>query len=132
MPHFDFVFCTLFAQGQAPAERSFIEQFLGSPIVPIIMVLGLLFFMLIMPERKQRERLKQQQAGLKKNDKVVIAGGIYGVVVEAPKEGERIKVRVDENNNTTLRVMRSSVLQVIDDEKPSIKKEAEAAPPSEK
>ena len=112
MFHFEFTRAAIFAQN-AP---NFFEQIVRSPILPIIVIGALLYFMMLRPEKVQRDKLKTQQASLKKNDRVLIAGGIYGIVVDAPKGGERIKVRVDENNNTTIRVMRSSVLQLLDDD----------------
>lgn len=129
MPYIHLPFSALVAQ----AEPNFFEQIIKSPILPFLVIGVLLYFMMLRPEKMQRERLKNQQSALKKNDRVVIAGGIYGIVVDAPKDGDRVKVRVDENNNTTLRVMRSSILQVLDDEsKDGTKKDADTASSAEK
>lgn len=129
MPYFHLPFPAIVAQ----AAPGIFEQLIKSPILPFLVIGVLLYFMMLRPEKMQRERLKNQQASLKKNDRVVIAGGIYGIVVDAPKEGDRVKIRVDENNNTTLRVMRSSILQVLDDEaKEGSKTDADAASTAEK
>jgi preprotein translocase subunit YajC len=45
---------------------------------------------------------------LKKNDRVITVGGIYGVVVNVAKGSEDITIRVDDGNNTRLRVVRSA------------------------
>jgi len=77
-------------------------------------IIGLLFYlMLVRPERKKRAELTGMLAGLKKNDRVVTIGGIFGVVVHAPKESEDIMIRIDDNNNTRLRVLRSAISRVI-------------------
>ena len=42
---------------------------------------------------------------LKKNDRVVTIGGIFGVVVNVQKGSEDVTVRVDESRDTKLRVL---------------------------
>ena len=129
MPYLDFIGWGVLAQGEAPGM---FDQIFNSIIPPIVIIGILMYFMLLLPERRQREKLKQQQSSLKKNDKVMIAGGIYGVVVDAPKEGDRVKVRIDEKTGTAVSVLRGSILQVLGDEskpgesKPADKKEAES------
>jgi preprotein translocase subunit YajC len=120
MPYLDFL---LLAQEGGNSFESLFR------ILPPFIIIGLLlYFMMIRPEKRQRDKLREQQSTLKKNDRVVIAGGIYGIVGDAPKDGDRVKVRVDENNNTTLRVMRNSILQVLDDDaKATSKKDAGAS-----
>ena len=46
-----------------------------------LMILVLYFFMW-RPESKRRKQMAQFRAGLKKGDKIITAGGIYGVVKE--------------------------------------------------
>ena len=44
---------------------------------------------------------------LKKNDRVVTIGGIYGTVVNAQKDLDEVTIKVDESTNTKLRMQRS-------------------------
>ena len=54
---------------------------------------------------------------LKKNDRVVTAGGIFGTVVAV--QPDAVVLRVDENANTRIRVQRSSISRVVTDGEPA-------------
>ena len=80
-------------------------------------IIGILFYMmLIRPERRKRAELDSMLQNLKKNDAVITVGGIYGTVANAPQGSRFITLKVDENSNTRLRVLRSSISQVVSGE----------------
>ena len=77
-------------------------------------IIGILFYMmLIRPERRKRADLERMLGNLKKNDRVITIGGIYGTIVNAPQGSKEVTLKVDENNNIRLRVLRSSISQVL-------------------
>jgi preprotein translocase subunit YajC len=82
------------APAAAPNAR---EAFVG--LLPIILIFMIVYFLLIMPEqRKQKAQVKKHEAmikGLKKNDKVITAGGIHGVVVNVKDSTVVLKVDDD-------------------------------------
>ncbi len=87
-----------------------------SLLMPILMI-GVLFYLLIVrPEKRKQADVAQMQANLKKNDHVVTAGGILGVVVNASQGSGEVTLRVDDN--TRIRVLRSSILRVVSADKP--------------
>ena len=58
------------------------------------------------PQRKQQKLLEEMRKALKKGDKVVTAGGIYGVIADVDEttvlmrvDGD-VKIRVDKNSIT--------------------------------
>src|SRR2546423_12108097 len=53
---------------------------LGSPLVMMVVVMGIFYVMLILPQQRQRKRLQQMLAALKAGDKVITNGGIYGTI----------------------------------------------------
>ncbi len=91
----------------------------GAKLNPILafapwIIIGVLFYMMmIRPERRKRADLNNMLDNLKKNDRVITVGGIYGTVVNTPQGGEEVTLKVDENTNTRLRVLRSSISRVI-------------------
>lgn len=88
-----------------------------SLLMPIVMI-GVLFYLLIVrPEKRKQADVAQMQANLKKNDHVVTAGGMLGVVVIASQGSGEVTLRVDDNN-TRIRVLRSSILRVVSGDKP--------------
>ena len=90
-----------------------------NPVNPLFqfapfIIIGVLFYvMLIRPERRRRTDQQQMQSNLKKNDRVIMTSGIYGTVVNAPQDSNVVSLRVDDSNNVRLRVLRSSILQVV-------------------
>ena len=87
-------------------------------LLPPLMIIGLLFyFMILRPERRRRADHEQLQTELKKNDEIITIGGVYGTVVNAQQDADYITIKVDENSNTKLRITRSSVQTVVNKEK---------------
>ena len=70
-----------------------------------LMILVLYFFMW-RPESKRRKQMAQFRAGLKKGDKIITAGGIYGVV----KEIKETTLLIEVDGNVTLRIDKNMVV----------------------
>ncbi len=88
------------------------------------LAIGLLFyFLMVRPERRKRAGIARMQDDLKKNDRIVTIGGIMGVVVNTQKESNEVTIRVDDNNNTRIHILRSSISRVLTDDKSDAKKE---------
>ena len=65
--------------------------------IMLILIFVVMWVFMIMPQRKQQKEAEAFRKGLKKGDKVVTAGGIYGTIAEV-KENERFVVlRVDKD-----------------------------------
>ena len=80
-------------------------------VVPLIL-LGVLFYFLIVGGGRRREKQRQQQLStLSRGDRVTTIGGIIGNVVDA--SGDEIVLKIDENNNTKIRILRSAVANVV-------------------
>lgn len=56
--------------------------------------------------------MEQMLKNLKQNDKVVTIGGIHGTVVTAPKDGDTVVIRIDEN--CKMRMTRSAIARIIE------------------
>ena len=53
-----------------------------SPMIMLIVMLAIMYFMMIRPENKRKKEAEQMRSSVKKGDKVVTIGGITGVVVD--------------------------------------------------
>jgi preprotein translocase subunit YajC len=71
------------------------------------------FIMFREPKKRQRQQQKMIQS-LKKNDKVRTIGGIIGVVVDV--KGDEVTLKVDESNNTKIKVAASAIGKNISNE----------------
>lgn len=57
----------------------------GNPIMaflPFILIFGIFYFLIIMPQRKQTQEHKKMLESLKRGDKIITNGGIYGKIVD--------------------------------------------------
>ena len=54
---------------------------LGSPIIMIVVMVAIFYFMLIRPENKRKKEAEQMRNSVKTGDKIVTIGGITGTVV---------------------------------------------------
>lgn len=85
-------------------------------LVPFL-IIGLLFYYLILrPQRQEQSKRQEMLKAVKKNDRVVTAGGIYGVVTNIHQEADEITIKVDEATNTKLRMTLGSISRVVGDE----------------
>ena len=55
---------------------------MASPIVMMVLMIAIFYFMLIRPENKRKKEAEQMRSAVKKGDKIVTIGGIVGVVVD--------------------------------------------------
>ena len=72
--------------------------------VMLILIIVVMWFFMIRPQRKQQKELQKFREGLQKGDKVVTIGGIYGTVVEVKDRtllleiDNNVKIKVDKNS----------------------------------
>ena len=55
---------------------------MASPIVMMVLMIAIFYFMLIRPENKRKKEAEQMRSAVKKGDKIVTIGGIVGVIVD--------------------------------------------------
>ena len=91
-----------------PGPSSMLIQF-----SPFILIAVLFYLLMIRPERRKRAELTAMLSNLKKNDRVVTIGGIYGTVVNVQKDLDEVTIKVDESTNTKLRMQRAAIARVI-------------------
>ena len=77
--------------------------------LPVLVIGFMFYFMLIRPERQKQNRHRQMLENLKKNDRVVTAGGIKGVVSSVNRDQQEATLTVDESTGTKIRVNISSI-----------------------
>jgi preprotein translocase subunit YajC len=74
-------------------------------IVFIVLLFGVFYFLIIRPQRRQQKRHQELMQELKRGDKVMTNGGIYGVVETLSDESVVLKVE----SGATIRVARTSI-----------------------
>ena len=75
--------------------------------IMFILLFVIMYLFMIRPQRKQQKEMEKFRSELKKGDKVVTAGGIYGVIDEIKETSVLIKV----DGETKLRVDKNSIVK---------------------
>lgn len=89
-------------------------SWLASPILPLILVFVVFYFVVIRAKRKDEKKRRDMLSELKRGDKVMTIGGIIGKVIDAADD--EVVLKVDESNNVKIRFRRSAIHQRIDEE----------------
>lgn len=92
---------------QAATEQptpSFLQQ--NSFLIMIGLMVLIFWLLMWRPEAKRRKQMQAFREGLKKGDKIITAGGIYGVV----KEVKETTLLIEVDGNVTLRIDKNMVV----------------------
>jgi preprotein translocase subunit YajC len=82
---------------------------------PLVLVFVLMYFMLFRAPKKRQQEHQKMVAGLKKNDRVRTIGGILATVLDV--RDDEIVIKIDESNNTKMRVIPSAIAAVLSEDK---------------
>lgn len=91
-------------------QASGAQQPMGSgwmSIAMIVLIFVVMYFFMIRPQQKRQKELNQFRASLKKGDKIVTVGGIYGTVAEVKED----KVLVEIDSNVKILVDKAAVVK---------------------
>ena len=62
-------------------------------IILYVVVFGaIIYFMMIRPQKKQQKEMQERQDSLKEGDKVITAGGLYGIIREVMQDAVRLEL----------------------------------------
>ena len=75
--------------------------------IMLALIFVLMWCIMIRPQRKQQKELQNFRDSLKKGDKVVTIGGIYGTVCEIKENNVLIEV----DNNVKIRVSKNALVK---------------------
>ncbi len=74
-------------------------------LLPIVVLFAVFYFLLIRPQQKQQKKRKEMLASLKKGDKVITIGGVYGTIKELRDTDLTLRI----GDNIDIRMTRYSV-----------------------
>jgi len=86
-------------------------------MLPAMLAIMVLYFLLMVrPQQQEQSKVSEKLANLKKNDRVVTAGGILATVVSSRAESEYTTIKIDESSNTKMQIRTTSIVRVLTDE----------------
>jgi preprotein translocase subunit YajC len=101
-------FCAPAFAADAPQQSAF------GGFVPLIVIFVIFYFLLIRPQQKKAKEHTTMLNALKKDDKVITGGGIFGTVTAV--KGDVIEVKIAEN--VKVEVSKQAISAVITKEVP--------------
>ena len=84
--------------------------------VPLILIFAIMYLLLIRPQQKKAKEHQAMVEALRRGDQVVTAGGFLGKVTKVKDETE---VEVEISSGVNVRVVRSTITQVISKTEPA-------------
>ena len=79
-------------------------------LLPILLIFGVFYFLLIRPQQKKLKQHREMVAGLRRGDRVVTAGGIIGQVAKVEDD---MTVSVEIAPNVRVKVSRQTIAEVL-------------------
>ena len=77
--------------------------------IMLLLIFVVMWLFMIRPQRKQQKELQNFRNSLKKGDKVVTVGGIYGEIAEICSDEKTVLLRVD--GDTKIRVDKQGLVK---------------------
>ncbi|MDQ1078896.1 preprotein translocase subunit YajC [Pseudoroseomonas cervicalis] len=95
-----------YAQDAAGGAAGMVMQ-----LAPLILIFVVFYFLLIRPQQKRAKEHRVMLGALKRNDRVVTAGGILGTVTKVKEGSEEVELEIAPNVRVT--VVRSTISTLI-------------------
>jgi len=89
-----------YAQAAAPAADNPMGSILGNPLILMVLMVGIFYFLLIRPQQKKAKEHKALLDNLKEGDQVITSGGILGTVIKIDDQivnleiADRVRIKV--------------------------------------
>ena len=81
-------------------------------VFELIFIFAIFYFMIIRPQKKQRQAMQNMLAGLQMNDKVITIGGIIGKIVKI-KEDEVVIETGSGAEKSQIKFQKSAISKVL-------------------
>ena len=69
---------------------------MASPLIMMVLMIAIFYFMLIRPENKRKKEAEQMRSSVRTGDKIVTIGGIVGTVVNVKENRIVIETSADQ------------------------------------
>ena len=80
----------------------------GTFLIPLGLMFGIMYFLVILPQQRQRKKVQEMLAAVKNGDKVITTAGIYGTI--NGMDGDTVILKIADN--VKIRVARAAIAQV--------------------
>ena len=77
-----------------------------STLIPMVLILGIFYFVMVLPMRKRQQKVQAFLQALKVGDRVVTSGGIYGSITRVNDQSIQLQIA----NNVRVEVSRAAIV----------------------
>lgn len=81
---------------------------LGGFLIPLALMFGIMYFLVILPQQRQRKKTQEMLSAIKNGDKVITTAGIYGTVNGI--DGDTVILKIADQ--VKIRIARAAIAQV--------------------
>ena len=78
---------SLFAMGMTPDGANPLVQ-----IVPFVLILGIFYFIILLPSKRKQQKVQQFLDNLKVNDRVITTSGIHGLITRLGDQSVQLQI----------------------------------------
>lgn len=84
--------------------------------LPLVLIFGIMYFLLIRPQQKKMKELKAMVEALRRGDQVLTQGGIIGKIHKVNEDGT---VEVEIADGVKVKVLKHTIAQVMNKTEPA-------------
>lgn len=83
---------------------------LGFTIIWMVVLFGIMYFLMIRPQKKEQKRLQAMLSAMEVGDSVVTTSGFYGVIIDMTEED--VIVEFGNNRNCRIPMRKQAIAEV--------------------
>jgi preprotein translocase subunit YajC len=91
----------LLAMASSPDQANPLIQ-----LIPFALVLGIFYFIILLPMKKRQKKVQEFLSALKVGDRVITTGGIYGAITKVNEQSVQLQIA----QNVKIEVSRNAII----------------------
>src|SRR5580704_3364691 len=80
----------------------------GGFLIPLGLMFGIMYFLVILPQQRQRKKVQEMLSAVKNGDKIITTSGIYGTI--NGMDGDTVILKIADQ--VKIRISRAAIAQV--------------------
>jgi len=77
-------------------------------LIPFLLIFVVFYFLLILPQQRRQKKQREMLGAIKKGEKIVTTGGIWGTITNLDKETVTVQIA----DNTKVRMQRDQIARI--------------------
>lgn len=82
----------------------------ASMLLPIVLMVALMYFMIMRPQKKEQQRISAMLSSMETGDSVVTTSGFYGVIIDITDED--VIIEFGNNKNCRIPMRKAAIAEV--------------------